>query len=810
MPAWAQTLSRAQKLAARTPPHLANVPRYQLRLSRMADHALKAAFKPLRRDIAVVAVGGYGRASRLLHSDIDIVLLSHDEPPEALRATLSVLWDAGLRIGHSVHTPQSAAQAMQDDISIFTSLLSARLITGSRSLMRRFVAARAQVVSPAAAIRQIDRLLLHRDARHQRDGEMRFLLEPHLKNSKGALRDIDTLRWIFQVGFGEDDLTRPHRRIGWNQSAAERFREAERFIQTLRACLHFFYGRSEERLSFDAQLRVARLMGYTGATNEACAQQLMAAYYAHTLSIAECTRTLCTMLDAHHLRTPPFSFADPPPLAEGFAWQTGRIALHSKSRTPATILPLFATACRLNRDIHPETMQWVQRSVRKLRHYFATAPEAAFPLRDILLAPQPEQVLRRLQEAGVLGCIIPEFDHVRAQMQYDGYHTYTVDAHILLVVANVHALEQGDFAADAPITTRAARDLVNRRALYVAALCHDLAKGTGGHHQDKGVTIAMRVALQLGLSDAEQELAGWLVKHHQHLSDTAFKRDLEDPRTIASLLDIVQSPERLRLLLVLTVADMRAVGPAIWNGWKASVLRRLFEKTIAAMGVKPVTEMLRATPLPQAMDAEEIRNIIHHGVRVRYAVNDAQSVTELEVMMPYDRGLMCRCAGLIARMGANIASARCVMLDDPLCCLLFTLQNTRGEAFSEMDRLGTLEAALQDPPPAALLAEQVRAQRFLAPHLPSPPVPSAIYADAHSSQQAAIIEVNAADRPGLLYDLLSVFEAQNLQVSGAYIATYGTRVVDVFYVKDRFGFALRNTQALDALQQALRAALGEG
>lgn len=806
--AWQKAYAKAREAFGSHAPRMSTLRSYSLAISAANDAAIAAAFAKVRDNVAVLAVGSYGRREVLLHSDVDLLILTHETPPKELEKIIAACWTAGVRIGHSVHTPKSACAAMDEDISVLTNFLRPRFICGDKTLLHRFRRAQRAWIHSKGTRQLVDSLFAHRELRHKRFGDSRFMLEPHLKDGKGALRDAQMLSWVAQLAFGVSDLMRPKLHIGWTSAAATHYRHAMVFLLTLRANLHHVAGRAEERLSFDAQLSIAQRLGYKGASPEQKAQGLMADYFKALAMIAECTRTLCTLLDRAHARTPPFSMADQPDLLHGLSWRDGRIYLEAPAPDFGLVLPMFAMAAKYQRDIHPETICWIQDHRDALIHYFQHQGEACVPLRDILLGQKPAVVLKRLHDSGVLSMVIPEFDHVYGQMQYDGYHTYTVDAHILLVVENIHALERAEFAIDAPVTTQAARDLINRRALYVAALCHDLAKGTGGHHQEKGAAIARRVAGLLGLQKSECELAAWLVTHHQHISDTAFKRDIDDPQTIDELVALVQSPERLRLLLVLTVADMRAVAPNIWNAWKLSVIRKLYERTMRAMGVMLSGAMAERNNISHAMSAAEFSALSDHEVVVEYAVHTAQAATEITILMHYEKDALWVCAGVLAAVGCNIVAARTIMVDERVCRLLFTVQNQREEAFDDVAMLRSIQPMIlsmrRDP---QALQKAVKSRRFLRPSAMHLSYGVEIFFDFKSSASATIVEVNAIDRSGLLYDILGVFEKEQLHVASAYVATYGQKVVDVFYVKNRFGLPLNSPQAAQHLRKNLQSLL---
>lgn len=801
-PPWAQALMDARVQAADAFIVLPDIAQLWRTLTGACDHAMEQLFATQLGEICVVAVGSYGRSELLPQSDMDILILTADTPPKSLEATMAALWSSGLRIGHGVHTPASATKAMDADITTLTSYLHPRYVCGDKTLYDKFLRRKNTWRQAHSTTPLIDKLLAHRDARHTRFGDSRFLLEPHVKDGKGGMRDAQMLAWLAYLAFGTRDIEKSSELI-WPQASADAYHHAYRFFAQVRSCLHILYLRPEERLSFDAQLRCSEMLGFHGITPEARAQAFMMEYFRCTRIVGECTRELCTSLDKHSKRTPPFRMSEPAPLPHGLIWHEGRIDFAHTHDPSEYVLILFSEASARGRDVHPDAMHWIDAHRDALSTYYASVPEASQPLLDILLKPYPDLVLKRLNEAGVLSMIIPEYAHVSGQMQYDGYHTYTVDAHILLVVGNVYALEAGAMRTDAPVTTQAAKDLVNRRALYIAALCHDLAKGTGGGHQDKGMDIAMRVARQLGLNEGEVELAGWLVKYHQHISDIAFKRDIADPETISALVELVQSPERLRLLMVLTVADIRAVGPTIWNGWKASVIRKLFERTMHAMGVRLDSYSESEHAITRLSD-EEREELSTHGIVVNWQIKPDQSMTELMVVALYDRSLLRACAGALAYLGANIVSARSFMLGEGACRMIFTLQNGAGQAFVEEERLSRIgQILMRDAMSEADVNAAIRKGGYVGAAPASVPVVPAVFFDQRSSSSATLVEVNANDRAGLLYDMLRVFEASGMQVSGAYIATYGQRVVDVFYMKDRFGLKLHNAQKLKEIEHAL-------
>ncbi len=447
---------------------------------------------------------------------------------------------------------------------------------------------------------------------------------------------------------------------------------------------------------------------------------------------------------------------------------------------------------------------------------------------------------------GVLGALIPEFGRIIGMMQYDGYHTYTVDEHTLVAVGNLAMIESGAWSAEMPLSTAAAREVVDRAPLYVAMLCHDIAKGTGGAHAQKGEAMVERIAQRLGLSPQDAQMAAWLVKHHLVLSETAFKRDLDDQKTIDDFVAMVHSPERLRLLLLVTVADIKAVGPAIWNGWKGSLMRGLYHRAMLQMGIgggdaipqqtiqaelrDDVPRALRKTAeefmeqrLPTSWwyrpRAEQIANIQAYAVwkktpavpAVVITHDSFRAVSEITCCLTHQPGLFRTLAGVMAWIGASIVSARIMVLEGGAAVATLGIQDIQGNSFAgERERLTALAGLIEKGLAGGLaFATELPRRRALSTGRAVTIEPS-IFFDNQGSAEATVVEINARDRLGLLYDILGALEACQLQVVTAHIATYGQKAVDVFYVKNAYGMKITHPTKLASVQHALLVASRSG
>jgi [protein-PII] uridylyltransferase len=557
------------------------------------DHTIQYAY-PIANPsagehLALVALGGYGRGELAPFSDIDLLFLlpykltPHGE--QVVEFMLYRLWDLGLKVGHATRSVDDCIRLALSDMTIRTGLLESRFLWGDQTLYQELKQRFRRDVVAGTGPDFVEAKLAERDQRHQRNGNSRYSLEPNIKEGKGGLRDLHTLFWIAKYVYQVDDIASLVDRSVLTPEEAATFEKAAAFLWTLRCHLHYLADRAEERLTFDLQPELARRIGYTDHAGTRGVERLMKHYFLVAKSVGDLTRIFCAAIEAAHQRKP---FLRLPTIGlrrrdvEGFPVEGGRLSLPGPAfltQQPVNILRLFEVAQRRDLDIHPAALRLVTRHlklVKGLRH----DPEANRLFVAMLTSPKgPEAILRRLNEAGVFGRFIPDFGRVVAQMQYDMYHHYTVDEHTLFAIGILHRIEQGALKDEAPIASAVVHQVLSRRVLYLAVLLHDIAKGRGGDHSELGAEIALQLGPRLGFSAEETEQVAWLVMNHLLMSNTAFKRDIDDPQTVENFAGQVQSLERLRLLLVLTVADIRAVGPKTWNNWKATLLRELYWQT---------------------------------------------------------------------------------------------------------------------------------------------------------------------------------------------------------------------------------------
>lgn len=805
--------------------------------------------------LALVALGGTGRGEMAPFSDLDLMFLTARAPTaeqeRAAEVMLHLLWDLKLKVGHSVRSVAQLIGLAKKDMTIRTAFLEARWLWADQTVFDAAQARFRKDVVAGTAAEFVAAKLAERDQRHVRMGDSRYVVEPNVKDGKGGLRDLHTLYWIGKYVHG---VERPADLVKAGLlTAAEyrRFDRAERFFWAVRCHLHLLASRAEDRLNFDYQPRIAEIMHYADRPGKSAVERFMQFYFLNAKTVGDLTGVFLAQLD-EQLGKKGFRFALPtirrrPKRLAGFTLDRGRISIPSEGffrDDPVRLLELFALAARERLEIHPKAIRAASRDAALIDRAIRDDRRANALFMDALTSlDHPETVLRWMNEAGVFGRFVPDFGRVVAQMQFDMYHHYTVDEHSIRAIGLLAAIERGELKGDHPLSTAILqKQIASRRVLYVAVLLHDIAKGRGGDHSVIGAEIALKLCPRFGLDSAETETVSWLVRYHLLLSSTAFKRDLADPKTIEDFVHQVQSPERLRLLLILTVVDIRAVGPGVWNEWKRSLLRTLFEaaeerlrlghkqhgrsemveqrqQELAQMlGWKASAARAHAKRLPdsywlaepaawQLANARQVAAAeAHIGDATPNVVveDDAESgATRVSVFTPDREALFYRiCAGLAAA-GANIIDARIHTTRDGMALDNLLILDGRGKSYSDRrlrNRLAkSVETALTSTMPPQLPPGDPlrRAAAFEV-------APSVAIAD-RASTRTTVVEVNARDRPALLAGLAAAIHGQGHAVHSAHIATYGERAVDVFYLARADGRKL-SPEDIDSLRQALLAA----
>ncbi len=747
---------------------------------------------------AIIALGGYGRGELAPCSDIDIVFV-HKSPlnkqtEQCIEKLTGDLWNAGLKISASTRSLEDCAEAMDTDVGFLTALLEMRHVSGPKPVFAALEKSFRAHIGKTRPGWFVAAKLDERDLRHHKMGDSRYHLQPDVKEGKGALRDIHTLLWLANFLYGARDAKALAKKRILTSAEAKELAAARRFFWTVRTHLHFLGRRENDRLSFESQPEIALRMGYKDKEPNVRAEKFMKGYFLRARAVGHLTRTLCAKMEAEALKGEKLVLDD---AIEGFSVKNNRLTVASASvfkKRPAEIARLFAVSQASGIDIHPDALRCVQPALPVLKKRRA---EALPHLLAVLLEPlRCAQTLRHMNEADVLSALIPAFRNIVAHMQYDMYHAFTADEHTLHAVGVLHDIENGARAQEAPLATELFPKIHRRRALYAAMLLHDVAKGTGEDHSAAGAAIVHETAPLLGLDAEETALAAWLVGHHLAMTLTAFKRDLDDPKTIADFVATVQSPERLKLLTLLTTADIIAVGPGRWNAWKAGLLDELYHKTMDAMS-DAAPSAAQKNPPAAGKTVIKITPLPEH------------DHTEVRIAAPDRKGLFSLLAGAMAAAGASIAEARIFTFSNGMAEDVFRIQTHEGRA---VENIGFLEKTIRAALDGRLdLSGELRERRKAAPRKSASfKMPPQVVIDNDASDSDTVVEVSGHDRPGFLHALTATLLDQGLQISAAKIATFGSRAVDVLYVRDGFGLKILHKGKLDAVKAALKDALENG
>ncbi|WP_417256548.1 [protein-PII] uridylyltransferase [Celeribacter halophilus] len=807
--------------------------------------------------IAVLAVGGYGRGEMSPYSDVDLLFLAPHKIngwiESVVESMLYMFWDLHLKVGHSTRTIRDCIRLGKEDFTIRTAMLEIRFLSGNRALATELQERLRDELLQNTAREFIEAKLEERAARHRKQGGQRYVVEPNIKEGKGGLRDLHTLFWIAKYVHGVSHPSDLVKAGVFTQDEYRQFDEAETFLHATRNALHLIAGRPMDQLTFDMQVEVADRLGYFDHSGRRGVEHFMQNYFLHATRVGELTRIFLTSLEARHVKQEPaLQRLLKRRRKVGDQYEIVHNRLNTRDRKAflsdkLNLLRVFEDALRTGYLLHPDVMRLISANLDMIDNEMRNAPEARRIFLDLLLKHgNPERALRRMNELGVLGAFIPEFQHIVAMMQFNMYHSYTVDEHTIQVISNLAQIEREELEDPLPLATSIMKTGVNRKVLYVALLLHDIGKGRVEDHSVIGAQIARRVAPRLGLKPSECETVEWLVRYHLLMSDIAQKRDISDPRTVRDFSKAVKTRERLDLLTVLTVCDIRGVGPDVWNNWKATLIRNLHAQTAYALehGLEEVNrdaregeakKELRARlkdwnasdkrrelqrhystywqGLPFATHeifAHLLKDIQPDEIRIDLHQDEDRDATRACFALTDHHGIFSRLAGALALVGANVVDARTFTSKDGFATAVFWIQDNDGNPFEE-GRLPRLRQMIDKILRGQVAAKDALETRDKIKKRESKfNVPTSIIFDNEGSEIFTIIEVDTRDRPGLLYDLTRVLAENNISIVSAQIATYGAQVVDSFYVKDMFGMKIHSESKQRALEKKLRASIVAG
>ena len=842
------------------------------RLCRMEDEVIRILYEFVKKHIypsqnptesehmAVIATGGYGRGLQAPGSDIDLLfLLPYKQTAwgeSVAEAVLYCLWDTGLKVGHATRSVDECIRQAKADMTIRTAILEARFLLGDRKLYDELILRFDHNVVRNTASQFVAAKLAEREERIRRSGQSRYLVEPNVKDGKGGLRDLHTLFWIAKYVYRVREPDELIKRGVFDKEEYQLFRRCEDFLWAVRCHMHFVTGRAEERLGFDIQREIAQRLGYTEHPGQQDVERFMKHYFLIAKDVGDLTAIVCADLEDSQAKTVPVlsrMMAKLRPVkrkkiagTEDFIADNNRITLVQANvfkRDPVNLIRIFHLAQKNNLAFHPDAMRAMTRSLHLIDAELRDDKEANRLFREIIISKNdPETVLRRMNEAGVLGRFIPAFGKIVAMMQFNMYHHYTVDEHLLRCIGILTEIERGT-DKDTPLAHELIQKLLpgNRTVLYITLFLHDIAKGRLEDHSIAGARVARRLCPRLGLSTIDTETVAWLIENHLVMSSVAQSRDLSDRKTIENFAAVVQSAERLKLLTIITTADIRGVGPGVWNGWKAQLLRTLYYETepVLTGGFSEVNRAQRVAAAQtefrktlkhwpaDKLDAYvarlypaywlkvDLQHKVEHAHFVRAAEDAGKSlattvgfgssaVTELTVLAPDHPWLLSIIAGACAMAGANIVDAQIYTTTDGLALDTISLSREFERDEDEQRRANRIADSIEKALRGDLRLPDTLAKRA-APkgRIRAFSLEPSVTINNQWSHRYTMVEVTGLDRTGLLYEMTTTLSKLNLNIASAHVATFGERVVDVFYITDLMGAQVTSPTRQAAIKRAM-------
>ncbi|MBR0692200.1 [protein-PII] uridylyltransferase [Bradyrhizobium lablabi] len=809
--------------------------------------------------MAVVATGGYGRGLMAPESDIDLLfILPYKQTAwgeQVAEAILYCLWDMGLKVGHATRSVDESIRQARGDMTIRTAILETRFLAGDQPLYDELVERFDKDVVQGTASEFVTAKLAEREERHRRAGQSRYLVEPNVKDGKGGLRDLHTLFWIAKYVYRVRETDELLERGVFDAQEYRTFRRCADFLWSVRCNLHFFAGRPEERLSFDMQREIAVRLGYTSHPGMQDVERFMKHYFLIAKDVGDLTAILCAKLEEEQKKPAPVlsrmvarfrpGTKRRVPNSDDFIVDNNRINLAAPDvfkHDPVNLIRIFRLAQVNNLAFHPDAMRTVTRSLKLVNTQLRENEEANRLFMEILTSDNAEIVLRRMNETGVLGHFIRAFGKIVSMMQFNMYHHYTVDEHLIRCIGFLQDIERGgheEFVVASDLFRKIRPE--HRPVIYIATLLHDIAKGRPEDHSIAGAKVARRLCPRLGFSAADTELVAWLIEVHLTMSTVAQSRDLSDRKTIENFAAVVQSVEQMKLLTILTTADIRGVGPGVWNGWKAQLLRTLYYETepVLTGGFSEVNRAQRIavaqaefrqafTEWPEQelntyigrhypaywLKVELPRKIrqarfiraseqADHKLAINVGFDEMRGVTELTIFAMDHPWLLSIIAGACASAGANIVDAQIYTTTDGRALDTISISREYDRDEDEGRRATRIGEMIEDVLEGKLRLPEAVARRTLRSKTRPFTVEPEVIINNQWSDRYTVIEVSGLDRPGLLYQLTTAISKLNLNIASAHVATFGERARDVFYVTDLLGAQIIAPTRQAAIKSAL-------
>lgn len=801
--------------------------------------------------VALIAAGGYGRRELNLESDIDLLILLADNNQDDQQVALGeqfiqFCWDIGIKVGHSIRNMKQCLDIAKQDLSVITNLMETRLLHGDQA---RFALLQQKLRSDKmwSASQYFTCKMREQQARHIHYGDTAYNLEPNIKESKGGLRDLHMISWVNNRYFGTSDLGELVTHGFLTAVEYQSLIRHREFLWRLRNGLHYLSRRCEDRLLFDYQQDLALQLGYKKGQNHLAVEQMMMAYYRAAKELQFLNELLLQHFQEAILRpgTPKVR-----PVNQRFQSVGNDLEAISDSlfsAQPSAMLEVFVLLQRRPglRGIRASTVRQLRDNLQLIDDDYRQNPLHQKLFLDIFRHQTGlTHALRRMSAYGLLGAFFPAFGRIVGQMQHDLFHVYTVDAHSLFVVSNLRRLGLPQYHHEFPELSKLLSQQNNRERLYLAALCHDLGKGSGRDHSEVGEEIALDFCLSLGLSDYDANFAAWLVRNHLTMSWISQRKDIIDPRVVDRFAEIVGDQEHLDNLYLLTFADIRGTSPKVWSEWKGKLLANLYRATSRRLrtglsGAQAVAERIEARKqairklLPRRLRGATLDNLWaqldqeyflrngpgssawHAAVIGTAGVLDLPLVSarsrkdigalQLLVLAPESNSLLPRVTGRLERLNLNILDARIHFTKSGLSLLVFIAADPDGAALNNI----WIKQTTQNLQQFLLCGEQPGkvTNRMVPRALKQFTVKTKVGFTDADTLGYTIMEIVSQDRPGLLYQVARALNDCNVKLVSAKASTVGERAEDTFFITDRDGNPVNTDQQRQCLTQRLTASL---
>lgn len=803
--------------------------------------------------VALVATGGYGRGELNPFSDLDIMFL-HDGtlPVETIelfaRQLLYILWDLRIDVGYSVRTVADSVELAAKDVTIKTSLIDCRYLAGNRSLFAQLHKTVYRQILANSSDSFIKEKIAEMKRRRSKFGDTIYLLEPNIKEGEGGLRDLQTALWVSQVRYKFDDPKELVIKGVLSESEMEVYRQALDYLWRIRNEIHFCTGRRTDQLNFDMQNHLAAFLGYKGGGKMLAVEDFMRDYYRHAARVEHFTSTLtsrCIWRDEGAMKV--LGYFVRRPVGHGCFVLKGELIVPDESvleKEPAILMYIFELAQKHEVALDIRVKWLIRRSLHLVNNSFRQSRDVNRSFLNILKSGKRlAETLRLMHHLEFLNEFIPEFEHIYCKVQHDMYHIYTVDIHTLFAVEQIEKILNGTLAEELPLPCKVAREIGKRELLVLAVMFHDIGKGAGGGHADKGADMIPAIAARIGLGREDSSRLEFLVRQHLVFAHISQRRDLSDEQMILQFARQMGTSENLKMLYLLTVADLRAVGSDVWNSWKALLLNELYEKSfnilergnfrLEASGdrarsirrkvrkmveyeISPIIarEELRGLPTRYLLSTQPTDIATHLAMLVK--VNGDNPVMQVQhepensfsnfTICAMDKyGLFADITGVMAANGINILGAQIFTAKNGKALDILQVNSSRGFLIDDQSRWDKVEKDMLDVLHGTVqVAELVRRrQRSNLLERGGRQLPTSIEIDNQISEEYTVIDIYTSDKVGLLYLITSTLNQLSLYIGVSKISTKVDQVADVFYVRDQDGHKITAEESLEEIRTTL-------